>query len=236
VSNMGTNGNLIKIYNELPPIPTHEELEKAEMAARIAKYDEERRGFELRNEAQEIELTAHKIKSTQNFVYTFYGPIMPPSAYECISTLGQWTRKSEPGTELTIMLNSPGGSVKDGFGLLDYIKFISQTHPIKIKVFGGAESMAAVVLQAATTRAIQPNAFLMVHESQMEGDEGFSFTSSEWGDVSKRLTQVNDRLYSILAERSTMAKAKIKQRCNRKNAWIDSDEALDLGLVDVVEY
>lgn len=224
-----------ELYNNLPKKPTVSQLEKAELAARIANLDEERRGYELRNEAQEIELLAHKVKATQNYVYTFYGPIMPPSSFECINILSQWTRRAEPGTELTIMLNSPGGSVKDGFGLFDYIKFIEKTHPVKIKVFGGAESMAAVLLQAATTRAIQPNAFLMVHESQMETDEGLSFTSSEWGDVNNRLKQVNDRLYTILSSRSVITKSKIKARCNRKNAWIDAEEALELGLVDTIE-
>ncbi len=227
--------SITDIYSKLPEKPTAAQLAKAETAARIANLEEERRGFQLRNEAQEIELLAHKVKSTQNYVYTFYGPIMPPSAFECINTLSQWTRKAEPGTELTIMLNSPGGSVKDGFGLFDYIKYIETTHPVKIKVFGGAESMAAVLLQAATTRAIQPNAFLMVHESQMETDEGLSFTSSEWNDVSIRLKQVNDRLYTILSERSKISKSKIKSRCNRRNAWIDAEEALELGLVDVIE-
>lgn len=230
------NDGLIKLYNELPDNPSESQLKKAELAAKIANLEEERRGFQLRNEAQEIELTAHKIKSTQNFIYTFYGPIMPPSAFECINTLSQWTRKAEPGTELTIMLNSPGGSVKDGFGLFDYVRFISKTHPVKIKVFGGAESMGAVLLQAATTRAIQPNAYLMIHESQMDSDEGFSFSSSEWGDLNKRIQQINDRLYTILADRSSMTKPKIKARCNRKNAWIDADEALELGLVDIVEF
>jgi ATP-dependent Clp protease protease subunit len=232
---MPNSGELTKFYSELPENPSLEDLEKAEVAAKIANLEEERRGFELRNEAQEIELTAHRIKSNQNYIYTFYGPIMAPSAYECITTLSQWTRKAPEGTELTIMLNSPGGSVKDGFGLYDYIKYVSKTHPVKIKVFGGAESMAAVLLQAGTQRSIQPNAFLMVHETQLDSDEGFTFSSSEWGDVNKRLREVNDRLYGILAERSKLSKSQIKARCNRKNAWIDADEALKLGLVDVVE-
>lgn len=214
--------------------PTLEDLEKAELRAKIAKYEAEKRGMDLHNEAQFLEIQQFKLKAKENYIYTFYNPIVQPTVADCITTLGTWARKAKKGQELTIFLNSPGGTVSDGLGLYDYINAIKEDFPVKIKVFGAAYSMAAVLLQAGTVRAMQPNASLMIHPSSLQLEEG-DIPSYEMEDMSKRASQINDKLYTLLAERANVSKSELKRRCNRKNAFIEAEEAAKLGLIDVIE-
>ena len=223
------------VFSQLPEHPTLEDLQKAELVAKIAKLEAERHEFELNSEAKTIDLMAHKLKNSQNLVFTFYGAVVPILVNECIQTLSAWVRKS-PGEEITIMINTPGGSIQDGLGLYDYIQYVKKTNPVTTKVFGQAASMGAVLLQAGSKRIMQPNAMIMMHEASISDEEGgFSFSTSDMEDHSKRMKDMQDGLYAILAERSKLTPSQIKRRCNRKESWIRAKEAAELELIDAIE-
>jgi ATP-dependent Clp protease protease subunit len=161
-------------------------------------------------------------------VYTFYSGVDADSVQQCMAELGTWSRR-DPGSEITVIFNSPGGSVLDGLALFDYLHQLrSIGHPVTTMALGRAASMGAVLLQAGSKRVIGRNAFLLIHEvshlsvgkvSEMEDGVGFT----------KRLQQ---RLLAILAERSTLTERELSRRWVRRDWWLDAEEAVALGLAD----
>lgn len=161
-------------------------------------------------------------------VYTFYSAVEADTVQQCMAELGTWSRRG-PGSEITVIFNSPGGSVLDGLALFDYLQQLKAIgHPVRTMALGRAASMGAVLLQAGTHRVIGRNAFLLIHEvshqsvgkvSEMEDSVGFT----------KRLQQ---RLLAILAERCNLTEREIQRKWARKEWWVDAEEAVALGLAD----
>lgn len=161
-------------------------------------------------------------------VYTFYSSVDAETVQQCMAELGTWSRRG-PGSEITVIFNSPGGSVLDGLALFDYLQQLrSVGHSVKTMALGRAASMGAVLLQAGSHRVIGRNAFLLIHEvshqsvgkvSEMEDSVGFT----------KRLQQ---RLLAILSERSNLTEREIQRKWARKEWWVDAEEAVALGLAD----
>lgn len=163
-------------------------------------------------------------------VYTFYASVDADSVQQCMAELGRWSRR-DPGAAITVLFNSSGGAVLDGLALFDYLHQLrSLGHHVTTVALGRAASMGAVLLQAGDRRVIGQNAFLLVHEVShlsagkvSELEDGVEFT--------KRLQK---RLLAILAERSTLSEREIQRRWARKEWWLDADEAVELGLADVL--
>lgn len=161
-------------------------------------------------------------------VYTFYAAVDAESVQQCMAELGVWSRR-DPGAAITVIFNSPGGSVLDGLALFDYLRRLrSLGHHVTTMALGRAASMGAVLLQAGDTRVVGENAFLLVHEVShhsvgkvSELEDGVEFT--------RRLQK---RLLAILADRSTLTDKEIQRRWARKEWWLDAGEAVELGLAD----
>lgn len=163
-------------------------------------------------------------------IFTFANIIRNDTVQNCIRTLDVWARQ-EPGCDITLVLNSPGGDAFAGFALIDYLNGLrDRGHKVTIKVIGAAMSMAVTVLQAADERIMGPNAYLMIHEAQLDVEGTLSF--SDMTDQAKRTERVQNRVFGILSEKSTLSLASIKKRA-KKNDWLlDADEALKYGFVD----
>ena len=203
---------------------------------------EQRTWAELRKLQLETERTALELEAMRRAereraadpraanVYTFYSSVDPESVQQCMAELGTWSRRA-PGSAITVIFNSPGGSVLDGLALFDYLHQLrSLGHEVTTMALGRAASMGAVLLQAGTRRVMGRNAFMMIHEvshqsvgkvSEMEDSVGFT----------KRLQH---RILAILAERSTLTDREIQRRWIRKEWWLDAEEAVGLGLADAL--
>lgn len=145
--------------------------------------------------------------------------------------LEHWERR-DPGAPITIRINSPGGSVLDGFALLDTIlRLRRKGHKITTHGIGMIASMATIIMQAGDERVLDQNAWFMIHEVSA----GTSGKASEMEDQMKFTLKLQDRLLDILAERSKLTKTQIKRRWKKTDDWMSSDDALALGFVDRVE-
>ena len=163
-------------------------------------------------------------------VYTFYSAVDAESVRECMAELGHWSRRDH-GTPITVIFNSPGGSVLDGLALFDYLRQLrSAGHHVTTVALGRAASMGAVLLQAGDHRVIGENAFLLVHEvSHLSAGK-----VSEMEDNVEFTRRLQKRLLAILSSRSAMTEAQIARRWARKEWWLDAAEAVELGLADAV--
>jgi ATP-dependent Clp protease protease subunit len=195
----------------------------------------ELRKLQLDTERVEMELAALRrlerdvaADARSAHVYTFYAAVDAESVQHCMAELGMWSRR-DPGAAITVIFNSPGGSVLDGLALFDYLRQLRRLgHHVTTIALGRAASMGAVLLQAGDTRVVGENAFLLVHEVShhsvgkvSELEDGVEFT--------RRLQK---RLLAILADRSTLTDKEIQRRWARKEWWLDAPEAVALGLAD----
>ncbi|MHC4061551.1 MAG: ClpP family protease [Planctomycetota bacterium] len=124
------------------------------------------------------------------------------------------------GNEISLYINSPGGSVDDTMAIYDTIRFVGS--PVATYCIGRAQSGAAVILAAGTKgkRFALPHAKVMLHQP--------------WGGVSgeeilKAKTMVNE----ILAEHSGQTIEKISAETER-DRYMTAAEACEYGLIDEV--
>lgn len=164
--------------------------------------------------------------------FTIDEPLMPDTVGAYINVLEHWERR-DPGQPITIRVNSPGGSVTDGFALFDTIlRLRRKGHKITMVGQGMVASMATVLLQAGDERILDKNAWFMIHE----GSAGMQGKSRDMRATMRFMDQLEDRILDILAERSKLNKRQIQQRWkDNSEDYMTADEALKLGFVDRVE-
>ncbi len=161
--------------------------------------------------------------------YYFASSVSDHAVELCMETLSHWARR-DPGQEITIIFNTPGGGVSDGLALFDFILGLRRKgSPVTTKGIGTVASMGAILMQAGTTRLLDKNAMLMIHEI---GAGGITGKTSEIDDFKKLMERLEKRCLTILAERSTLTTAQIRSKWKRTDWWLESSEALDLGFVD----
>ena len=193
----------------------------------------------VKSEAGKSELEYHKAFREQekqmytdeeNHLYRFSKDVNNHSVQACMTKLTEWHRR-DAKCKIEIVFSSPGGSIIDGFELFDFIQHLrNQGHHITTGSLGMAASMAGILLQAGDTRWIGHQAWLMIHRAAF-GAIGKTY---EVEDEVRLVKRIEERILDIFTSRSKLSKMKIQRNWDRKDWWIDADEAVSLGLVDEV--
>lgn len=136
---------------------------------------------------------------------------------------------SDPGKDISIYINSPGGSVYAGLGIYDTMQFIGSD--VSTICTGIAASMAAVLLVAGKEgkRSILPHSRVMIHQP-MGGAEG---QASDIEITAREIQKLKKELYTIIAEHSHQTYDKVWADSDR-DYWMTSQEALEYGMVDKI--
>ena len=131
--------------------------------------------------------------------------------------------------DISIYLNTPGGSVYAGFGIYDTMQFIRSR--VATICTGMAASMGAVLLVAGEKgmRAALPHSRVMIHQP-MGGIQG---QASDIEITAKEILKLKDELYQIISDHSGQAVKKIRQDADR-DYWMTAEEALQYGMIDKV--
>lgn len=134
------------------------------------------------------------------------------------------------GKDITLIINSPGGSVKDSFAILDCMNSLKSD--IKIVATGVAASMGAFLLAcgAKGKRYATPNTEIMIH--QPLGETRGQAIEIEL--VAKHISRTKERLYTILANKTGKTKDVIEKDLDR-DYWMTAQEALEYGLIDDIK-
>ena len=134
---------------------------------------------------------------------------------------------SDPGKDIQIYFNSPGGSVHAGLGIYDTMQYINCD--IATICTGMAASMAAVLMTAGTKgkRSALRHSRIMIHQP-MGGAQG---AASDIQIVAKEIAKLQKELYQIIADHSGQTIEKVEQDSDR-DYWMTSQEALDYGMID----
>ena len=136
---------------------------------------------------------------------------------------------ADPGKDISIYLNTPGGSVYAGLGIYDTMQYISSD--VSTICTGMAASMAAVLLVAGTKgkRFALKHSRIMIHQP-MGGVQG---QASDIEITAREILKLRKELYSIIAEHSGNNIKKIEKDSDR-DYWMTAEEAKEYGMVDKV--
>jgi ATP-dependent Clp protease, protease subunit len=134
-------------------------------------------------------------------------------------------------SDVHFYINSPGGSVSAGLGIIDTMRFIQCD--VSTYIIGQAASMGSIIAACGTRgkRFALPNSRNLMHQPLIGGVMEGQATDLEI--EAREMLRIRDRLYSIYAEVSGQSVEKIKLDCDR-NKWLDEAEMLEYGLIDKV--
>lgn len=135
----------------------------------------------------------------------------------------------DPDKDISIYINSPGGSITAGMAIFDTMQFIKPQ--VSTICVGMAASMGAFLLAAGEKgkRFALPNSEVMIHQP-LGGTQG---QASDIQIHAKRIIEMREKLNEILAERTGQPIEVIQRDTDRDN-FMTSDRAKEYGLIDEV--
>lgn len=136
----------------------------------------------------------------------------------------------DPERDISIYINSPGGSITAGLAILDTMNLVQPD--IVTYCVGQAASMAAVLLACGTKgkRYSLPNSRILIHQPSMQGLAG---QATEIDIFAKEILKMRDSLNKILADATGQTIEKIARDVER-DYIIRADEAIEYGMIDRV--
>jgi len=129
--------------------------------------------------------------------------------------------------DITLYINSPGGSVTAGLGIYDVMHHISPK--VNTVCTGLAASMGAILLCAGNTRSILPHAKVMIHEPS----SGVIGKCSDILIEAEEIKKCREELCQILSKHTKQSFEKIIEDVKLDN-WFTAPEAVEYGLVDKI--
>ena len=136
---------------------------------------------------------------------------------------------ADSGKDISIYINSPGGSVTAGLGIYDTMQFISSD--VATICTGMAASMAAVLLVAGQEgkRSALTHSRVMIHQP-LGGVQG---QASDIEIEAKEIIKFKKELFTIIANHSHTPYEKVYRDSDR-NYWMDAEQAKEYGMIDTV--
>lgn len=137
----------------------------------------------------------------------------------------------DPKAEISMYINSPGGSVTAGLGIVDTMRFVPC--PVATYIIGQAASMGSVIACSGTKgrRFALPNAENLMHQPLLGGVMEGQATDLEI--EARHILRMREQLYAIYSEQTGMSTERIAEICER-NTWLTSPQMKEHGLIDQV--
>ena len=158
------------------------------------------------------------------------GPVTDDSANAIIAQL-LFLSNDDPKTDIQFFINSPGGSVSAGFGIVDTMKYLRCD--VATTCIGMAASMGAILLSAGTKgkRACLENSQVMLHQPLIGGM--MQGPATDLGIEAKHMLRLRDRMYKLMADWTGKSPETIHRDFDR-NKWLFAEEAVEYGCADRV--
>jgi len=135
----------------------------------------------------------------------------------------------DPKADISLYINSPGGSISAGLAIYDTMQFIR----CEVATFcvGMAASMGAVLMAAGTPgkRFILPNSRVLIHQPLIRGV--LTGTATELDIEAREIIRLRRRLYEIFSLHTGQPIERIERDCDR-NKWLNAKEAVEYGCAD----
>ncbi|MCR4662093.1 MAG: ATP-dependent Clp protease proteolytic subunit [Clostridia bacterium] len=136
----------------------------------------------------------------------------------------------DPGKDITMYINSPGGSVSDGLAIYDTMNFIKCD--VSTIAVGMCASMGALILASGTKgkRYALPSSEIMIHEPSTGANR---LKATDFDIIRNDLIKTRTRLNKILATATGQPIKKI-EKDTEHDFYMDAEEALKYGIVDKI--
>src|ERR1700679_2433747 len=158
------------------------------------------------------------------------GPVTDESANTIIAQM-LFLSNDDSKSDIQFYVNSPGGSVSAGLGIIDTMKFLRCD--VATTCIGMAASMGACLLAAGTKgkRSVLSNSQVMLHQPLIGGV--LQGPATDLGIEAAHMLRLRDRLYKLMSDYTGKAAEMIHRDFDR-NKWLFSEEAVEYGCADRV--
>lgn len=137
---------------------------------------------------------------------------------------------NDPTGDISLYINSPGGSIRSGLAIYDTMQYIKPD--VATICYGTAASMASILLCAGTKgkRYVLPSSTIMIHQPL----GGFQGQVTDMKITYDHIETLQERLYNIYCDATGKDFDTIKEDCNRDN-YMSAEEAIAYGLADEIK-
>jgi ATP-dependent Clp protease protease subunit len=156
------------------------------------------------------------------------GPVTDDSANVIIAQL-LFLSNEDPKSDIQFYINSPGGSVSSGFGIIDTMKFLRCD--VATTCIGMAASMGAILLSAGTKgkRSVLQNSQVMLHQPLIGGV--LQGPATDLAIEAQHMLRLRDRMYKLMSDWTGKPADQIHRDFDR-NKWLFAEEAVEYGCAD----
>lgn len=138
-----------------------------------------------------------------------------------------YLNRENPDEEITLYINSPGGEVRSGLVVYDYLRLMRA--PIRTVCVGTAASMGAILFLAGNKREMFPHAQLMIHDPAPGGGSMTGMKPAQLEEHLRSLKKVQKILCDLIAKTSGQPVKKVLEK-TQVDSFFDAQEAVDFGL------
>lgn len=166
----------------------------------------------------------------KNRTIHFWGPVMDASAKDIVNKL-LLLDADDPGKEIKLFVNSPGGVVTSGMVIYDVMRMIKS--PVSTICMGLAASMGSIILSGGEKgkRYIFPHGEVMIHQPSLGGY--FQGVSADLEIHAEQIKKTKELGAKILSENCGQDYDRVLRDLER-DYWMDAEEALAYGIVDEI--
>ena len=160
----------------------------------------------------------------------FLGEDVNPTTSSLIIAQLLFLESEDPDKEIYLYINSPGGSITDGMGIIDTMNYIKC--PVSTICIGMAASMGAALLAAGEKgkRFATPNAEVMIHQPLIGGG-GLSGQTTDIKIHAEHLVRTREKMNKLLSDRTGQSIEQVAMDTERDN-YMTAEQALEYGIID----
>ena len=162
----------------------------------------------------------------------FLGEDVNPTTASLVIAQLLFLESEDPDKEISLYINSPGGSITDGMGIVDTMNYIKC--PVSTICVGLAASFGAVLLANGEKgkRYATPNSEILIHQPLIGGQGGgISGQTTEIKIHAEHMIRTREKLNKLLSDRTGQPIERINQDTERDH-YMTAQEALEYGLID----
>ena len=162
----------------------------------------------------------------------FLGEDVNPTSASLIIAQLLFLESEDPDKEISLYINSPGGSITDGMGIVDTMNYIKC--PVSTICVGLAASFGAVLLANGEKgrRFATPNSEILIHQPLIGGQGGgISGQATEIKIHADHMIRTREKLNKLLSEKTGQPIEQIEKDTERDH-YMSAQEALEYGLID----
>lgn len=172
---------------------------------------------------QEITIESYMMKQRELFLTD---SITAQSASDLIKQL-MFLEKENPLEEIKLYINSPGGEVKSGLAIYDYM--MSMHTPITTICIGSAASMASILFLAGKQRMIYSHSEIMMHDPSFNSFNIGGMKAHEIMEKVRSLQQTSEKLTNLIRKHTNLSDEQIHD-ITLQDTYFSAEEALKYGI------